>query len=118
MKNLECLNEIDHSATVKILLEKIPYSVRHQWRIKVDLIQEVEGRMAGFQDYVSFVERQMRIVSNPVYGDIQGTIKESKSTSSRANKRRSNFSTNVTEESKMTNGSVVKESTKESNRRS
>ena len=56
----------------------------------------------------------MRIVSNPVYGDIQGTTKESKSPSSRANKRRLNFSTNVTEESKTSSGSVVRESPRES----
>ena len=70
MLNLKHLDEIDHSATIKLLLEKIPYTLRNQWRIKVDRLMEDEDKCSGFQEFVTFTERQCRIICDPIYGNI------------------------------------------------
>ena len=75
MVDMSHINEIDHSATIKLLLTKIPYTVRNQWRIQVDKTMEAEERCPGFKDFVEFIERQTRIVCNPVYGNIEDPSK-------------------------------------------
>ena len=54
MVDMSHINEIDHSATIKLLLTKlkIPYTVRNQWRIQVDKTMEAEERCPGFKDFV------------------------------------------------------------------
>ncbi len=104
MRDLNCLHEIDHSGTVKTLLSKLPYSVRNQWRIHVDNLEVQENKMAGLQEFVQCVERQARILANPLYGDINGEKGRNQPVSQKAARmRRSSFATNVKSDNLATN---------------
>jgi hypothetical protein len=70
MQDLNYMKEVDHTTTIKNLVSKLPYGVRHQWRVQVTKLEEEEDRMAGFKEFANLVEKQARIVSNPVYGVI------------------------------------------------
>ncbi len=96
MEDLGVLGEVDHSASIKALLHKLPYGFRSQWRSKVTTIEEESGRMAGFKDFVEFVQRITRMVSNPLYGDVGGDKPQSKNNQKNEPKfRRRAFATNV-----------------------
>jgi len=60
-------------ANIKILSQKLPYKLRDKWRAKACEILEKTSRRARFSDIVKFIEHQVRITSDPVFGDIQGT---------------------------------------------
>ena len=61
-------NELDHSKTLKRLLEKVPYHIQERWRRKVDSLKEIERRGAKFRDLVLFIEVEARIGSNASFG--------------------------------------------------
>ena len=50
---------------------KLPYRLRERWRSYVCEFQERQKRRPQFSDVVSFLERQVKIASDPVYGNIQ-----------------------------------------------
>lgn len=54
----------------KLLKKKLPYKICDHWRIVVCDIQKV-GHRAIFSDIVEFIERQVKIVSDPLFGSIQ-----------------------------------------------
>lgn len=75
MQDLEYMQEIDHASHIQVLVSKLPYKLRDRWRTKTDIIQEEIGRAVRFVDLVEFVEKQARIISNPIYGNVQGDFK-------------------------------------------
>jgi len=79
MFELNALEEVDHSGCIRTLMVKLPYGFRNQWRTRVNRIEEEQNRMAGFKDFVDLVEKQTKIVSNPLYGDIGGGGEKSRS---------------------------------------
>ncbi|XP_072014787.1 uncharacterized protein [Amphiura filiformis] len=70
MQTVDALSELDHSNTLKILVAKLPYRHRNLWRNKVYAIEEEQGNTVKFSDLVQFVDRQARIIANPVFGRI------------------------------------------------
>ena len=70
MENLEYASDVDQSVLIKNLVSKLPYSVRNLWRVHADKVMEEIGRMVRFRDFMEFIDKQVRIVSNPVYGNI------------------------------------------------
>jgi hypothetical protein len=92
MSDLDCLNEVDHSATIKMLLNKVPYAIRNQWRVLVDNLEQRETKIAGFCEFVEFIEKQTRIVSNPLYGNIVDHAERKYQPSARPHKQRQNSS--------------------------
>lgn len=71
MQELRYLDVLNMPANIKIIIQKLPYKLREKWRAKACDIFEVHGRRAGFKDIVSFIEYQVKIVSDPTFGDIQ-----------------------------------------------
>lgn len=71
MEEMKYSHEINLSSNMKILIMKLPYKFRERWRSYVCEFQERERNRPQFQDLVSFLERQVKVVSDPVYGDIQ-----------------------------------------------
>ena len=71
MEEMTCSHEINLSSNMKILIMKIPFRLRERWRSYVCDFQERQKRRPQFSDLISFLERQMRIASDPVYGNIQ-----------------------------------------------
>ena len=49
---------------------KLPYKLRERWRTVTCDLQEKRGRVV-FTDLVSFLEKQLKIVSHPLIGNIQ-----------------------------------------------
>ncbi|KAK0141927.1 hypothetical protein N1851_020398 [Merluccius polli] len=71
MEEMSYCNEINLSSNMKILIMKLPYRLRERWRSYVCDFQERHNRRPQFSDLVSLLERQVRIASDPVYGNIQ-----------------------------------------------
>lgn len=102
LMDLNYISELDHTTNIKVIVMKLPHRLRDKWRFKVDQIMEVEGDAVRFSDLVDFVERQSRILSNPIYGDV--TSRESRKIDSRSpkgfstyrrNRGSSSFATNI-----------------------
>lgn len=74
MKDLQYLEELNMPANIKILSQRLPYKLRDKWRTRACEILEKTGRRARFSDIVEFIERQVRITSDPVFGNIQDTL--------------------------------------------
>ena len=69
LNDLNYISELDNTQNIKTILLKLPFRLRDRWRIKVDQIME-GGGVVKFNHLVDFIEKQSRIVSNPVYGDV------------------------------------------------
>ena len=54
---------------------KIPYSMRERWRRLADDIMDRQLRPVQFSDFVAFVDREARILTNPVFGKISDTVR-------------------------------------------
>ncbi|XP_044166815.1 uncharacterized protein LOC122950873 [Acropora millepora] len=57
--------------------------MRERWRRVVDDIMELQGRPVKFDDLVSFIDREARIATNPVFGQITESSKTVEARSSR-----------------------------------
>lgn len=73
MEELQYLEELNMPANMRILIQKLPYKLRDRWRAKACDILDRTKQRACFPDIVSFIEQQVRIASDPVFGDIQDT---------------------------------------------
>ena len=60
--------ETDHPKTMRKIIEKLPYQLQDKWRHLADKIHEEEHRRAKFGDIVDFVEREVRVQTNPMFG--------------------------------------------------
>lgn len=69
MEELRYLEELNMPANMKILSQKLPYKLREKWRTKASDIFERTGQRACFPDTVNFIEKQVRLTSDPVFGD-------------------------------------------------
>lgn len=49
---------------------KLPYRLREGWRSYVCEFQKKERKRPQFPELVAFLEKHVRILSDPVYGDI------------------------------------------------
>lgn len=56
---------------MKTVVTKLPYKLREQWRAKACEIMESIQSRAKFSHMVEFVEKQVKISSDPVFGAIQ-----------------------------------------------
>lgn len=70
MEELQYLDEFNMPANMKLIIQKLPYKLREKWRILACEISEMQDCRAGFKD-VNFIEQQVKIISDPVFGDIQ-----------------------------------------------
>ena len=101
-KNLNQCNEIDHSNNIKMVISKLPYCLKEKWCHTADYIQEEKGKCIQFVDVVTFVAKETRVLSNPVYEDIKGPQRRTDTTHSNVSQpgkprnERQGFSTNIT----------------------
>lgn len=71
MEELQYLEELNMPANMKILSQKLPYKLKEKWRTKASDIFERTGQRACFPDIVNFIEKQVSLTSDPVFGNIQ-----------------------------------------------
>ena len=74
MGELEYMQELDMPANMRTILAKLPYKMREQWRSTAHGIMERTQQRAHFTDLVAFVERHVKILSDPLFGDIQDPV--------------------------------------------
>ena len=71
MDSVEYMEEMDHPANVRAILSKLPYKMKEKWRFKACDLQEGGNRRARFKDIVLFLDKQARILSHPVFGNLK-----------------------------------------------
>ena len=71
MEELHYMQELDMPTNMRAIMTKLPFKYREKWRTKAHEILERHNRRACFRDLVSFLERQVKIISDPLFGDIQ-----------------------------------------------
>ena len=60
--------EMSNPKTIRKILHKLPFAQQEGWRRKVDKILEQQNRSVTFEDLVNFIEREARVLSNPLFG--------------------------------------------------
>ncbi|XP_072025355.1 uncharacterized protein [Amphiura filiformis] len=68
MTSLGYTNELQSTANIRMLMMKLPYSMRDRWRRQVDYVEEERNKVVTFEDFTSFLEKQARIATNAAYG--------------------------------------------------
>lgn len=71
MMDIEYLEEMNSPSSLRIVACKLPFKLRERWRVVAFEIQESEGRRAKFSDLVAYVNRQAKIASDPLFGDVK-----------------------------------------------
>lgn len=70
MTDLQDMRELDMSANLKLILSKLPFKLREKFRPVAYDIRE-KHRRPCFNDVVCFVEHQVKLLSDPIFRDIQ-----------------------------------------------
>ncbi|XP_061908754.1 uncharacterized protein LOC133653469 [Entelurus aequoreus] len=102
MDDIQYMSELNMPANMLMVIKKLPYKLRDQWRTEACDIQGTRSRRATFPDIVSFIERQVKIATDPIFGNIQDTPKtmQSKNGSNdgyqRHTRNQGSFATTVT----------------------
>lgn len=65
------MHELDVTANMQSVIKKLPFKLRDMWRSVACDLQDRFNRRVNFQDIVKFIEKQVRIISDPLFGDIQ-----------------------------------------------
>ncbi len=73
MVNLQYMDEINVSSNLKNIMMKLPYRLREKWRTTACELQERNGCRLRFIDMVDFIEHQVKILTDPLFGDIKDT---------------------------------------------
>jgi len=72
MESMSVLNQLNSPKQIRSIVMKLPFRLREKWRdIALDL--QDENRSVDFRRLVSFVRRQSRLMSQPLFGDIRDT---------------------------------------------
>lgn len=61
---------LDVTANMQSVIKKLPFKLRDIWRNVACNLQHKFNRRVTFRDIVEFLERQVRILSDPVFADI------------------------------------------------
>ena len=101
MQDLEYMDELDITSTLKLIVSKLPYKLRERWRSRAYEEFQKKKIRAKFKHLVEFMENQSNILLHPVFGDIkdptpaQRIFPNNRSTDVRNIKSRSTFVTAV-----------------------
>lgn len=71
MEDLQQMEEMNVPSNLRLIVMKLPYKFREKWRAVACDLQEYHGNRAKFSDLVRFIEHQVKILSHPLYGDLQ-----------------------------------------------
>lgn len=71
MEELQYMCELNMPANMMIIIKKLPYRLRDKWRTMACELQERRNQRVSFIDIVNFIEHQVKVVMDPVFGNIQ-----------------------------------------------
>ncbi|XP_020556881.2 uncharacterized protein LOC110014410 [Oryzias latipes] len=74
MTELQHMQELDMPANMKAIISKLPYKMREHWRVTAHEVMERTNNRAHFIDLVAFIERHVKILSDPLFGNIQDPL--------------------------------------------
>ena len=74
ISSLPDMSELDTPSNLQLILSKLPYKLRERWRSKAYEIQEQTKRRARFHNIVDFLEKQAKVLLDPVFGTIQDSV--------------------------------------------
>lgn len=97
-KKIVYMRELDLPSNMRTIVMKLSYKLRGKWRVTAYELQEQNGHRALFTDLVAFIIKEVKVASNPVFGNIQDPQTGSNSKVSNASKQRkkgSSFTTNI-----------------------
>ena len=66
----EYISNFDQPGNTQKLVLKLPYNVRERWRRLADNIVDRQSRSVQSSDFVAFVDREARILTNSVFDKI------------------------------------------------
>ena len=98
VQHIRYMRELDMPSNLRTIVMKLPYKLREKWRNVACDIMEQTGNRAVFVDLVNFIEKQVKIVSDPMFGNINepSTTTNTKISSQLKLKRKSgSFATSV-----------------------
>ena len=61
-------SELEHPKTIRVLVAKLPIHLQDRWRNFVLKRREKHGENINFRHFIEFVEREVRVTSDPVFG--------------------------------------------------
>lgn len=64
------MQELDMPTNIKALVSKLPFKLREQWRGRAHDILEVTNDRAHLWDMVAFLEKHVKVLSDPIFGDL------------------------------------------------
>ena len=73
LAGIQYIYKFDQLGNIQKLVLKLPYSMRERWRHLADDIMDRQLRPEQFR--LAFVDREARIITNPVFGKTSNTIK-------------------------------------------
>ena len=73
MEEVQGLSELNISANMVAVIKRLPYKLKDKWRTVACGIQERQHCRPIFNDIVSFLERQGKIATDPVFGNLCDT---------------------------------------------
>ena len=71
MEDIDYMKEMDHPKNLKAVVSKLPYKLREKRRGVAYQVMEKQRRTVSFGDLTDFLEEQVRIITNPLFGNIK-----------------------------------------------
>lgn len=68
---MEEVHELNMPANLQTIIRTLPYKLRDKWRTVACELHERCSQRATFIDINNFIERQVKILTDPVFGNIQ-----------------------------------------------
>ena len=69
------MSKFDQPGKIQKLVFKLPYNLRERWRSTADDIMELQASPVELSDVVALVDREVRIITNPVFVNISESSK-------------------------------------------
>ena len=73
MTDINYMEDLDNTANIKALANKLPYKLKESWRKSACDLQERTKKRVKFKDFVDFVNHQVKYLLHPLYGNLKET---------------------------------------------
>lgn len=71
MTDVSSMEELNLASNIRALANKLPYKLKEAWRRYACDLQDRINRRAKFNDFVDFVNQEVKYVLHPLYGNIK-----------------------------------------------
>ncbi len=70
VEDVEFMDEMDNPTNMRVVASKLPYKLIEKWRSYAYEIQEQRRTRAKFTDLVNFVNKQAKVATDPLFGNL------------------------------------------------